>query len=56
MNESNRNTKQKKNEITNKKNQNNTTKATSNLPSSPTSWKKMNMTLEYGVKPKSIYI
>ena len=39
MNQSNRSTEQNKNEITNKNNQNNTTKATSNLPSSPTLWK-----------------
>ena len=40
MNELNRTTKQNKTEITNTKNQHNTTKATSNLPLDPTLWKK----------------
>ena len=60
MNELNRTAKQNKTEITNNKNQHNTTKVTSNLPLDPTLWENINITWEYGVKlnskPNTIYI
>ena len=57
MNQSNRSTEQNKNEITNKNNQNNTTKATSNLPSSPTLWKQNQYDLGIWSKTKfNLYI